>query len=274
MVQWRNPEGLCKRCGGGLDDSPDPGFAPALPSTAGMRIPAWLIVVAAAFVFVALTAYLTLPRLFNLRGTPVGTFTDSMKLVRLELPDGWRHLRLDRGDLPMPHEDNESFWDSLRGSFFLGDIDWPQGILYLRIVSFGFSVGTPQNRDWRQMATAEHARFTTHVARLGGTYEALGESVEDAEVVVEAVGPDGEPDPDAPPRTSRVMLVRIEGKVVTTKPFIAWSDGGTFRMSSVTYTFQTREYWYQVVVLEDRADVVAPQFERIVAGARIRQTKG
>lgn len=175
LNQWRAPDGLCKRCRRSLDEVPEP--SPRSTATGRGHTALYLLVaVACAAVFTAIVLANRIPVWLESRGTQVGQWTDQLALIEIDFPYGWRHLRLDRGDLPMVVETTETSLRSIRGSFILQPEETAECALVIRMESLGVTSAGPTRRQdvkREELDRRCHARIQQHIQELGGEYTPL-----------------------------------------------------------------------------------------------------
>jgi len=263
LVQFRQADDLCRRCGKRLDAPA--AVMDAVPGRAGRGprkrpFPTRLVVWTASLVVVAAIAAVVVPRLLDARGTPVGSFTDSLDLIEVDFPRGWYHMGLEKRDLAMPNPDNEAFWRSLRGSFYLGKRDDPYAVMYLRIVELGLNTGPVQRIGKDAEATILHDRFAAEIAKVNGVYA-----------------------PQPPPgsggklwvryRLNRFEWIRTEARMRTLEPLLLWQGTDPYYMISLRADEYAREYWIHVVCKEKHLRRVWSKVGDVVGNASFREVK-
>jgi hypothetical protein len=262
-VQFRQADGLCKRCGKSLDAPAaimEAVQEPGKPRRAPRKkpFPTRLVVTAGVLLVVAAIAAVVVPRVLNARGTPVGRFTDSLDLVDMRFPGGWYHLGLDKNDLNTPHRDSQAFWKSLRGSFYLGKESAPYAVMYLRIVELGLNTGPVQRVGKDETASMLHERFSAEVAKINGVYA-----------------------PQSPPGSggkmwaeyelNRFRWFRTEARIRTLEPFFLWEGHDAYYMINLSESEYTREYWIHVVCREKHLRRVWSKVREVVEAGSFRK---
>jgi hypothetical protein len=176
LTQWRAPDGICKRCERYLDDEPTPTTSPEDRAATRARH-VTLAIVGGVVVAVGVALSVLLPRWLDVRGSPVSTWNDELSLTTITFPDfqkGWRHLRLDRGDLPCLVKPTEAGLQSIRGSFTYGSLAAPELVVCWRMESRGASIGPVRRYSQDEKAAMLHQTNRAHVERAGGAYTPVG----------------------------------------------------------------------------------------------------
>jgi hypothetical protein len=271
LVQWRKPDGTCKRCGRGLDEAPEQPLEP-VPEAEPAKAPPKssptkaIILGVVGIILVAVTVHVLtmMPVWTQKRGAEVKQFTDSLDLVRLNFPEEWHFLRLHEPDLPIPHPDTEKFRTSIRGSFYLGELEDPTAIMYFRIRSLGLGIGSERKLSSNERALVIHRRFASDMEKIGGSYESL--------LVTDDIGIEnvGDEEPYVIQAVNRFKMFRTDGLLMTLDPIYAWRSGGVFRITIYTFTESGREYWLFGVAPEDHYAAAWPQIRRVIDAADFR----
>jgi hypothetical protein len=256
MVQWRTEGGGCRKCGKDLSAPAAVMEAPADVPTpkAPQRFPIRLVVGLAVTIVVALVAWVVGRHIMDARGTPVGHFEDSTELVVMDFPKGWYHLDVERRDLPMPRFASDRFWNSIRGSFFLGKSADPYAVFYLRVDILGMSMGPAQRVGKGDRAEMLHSFGDSEMQRLGGTYSPL-------------VPPDAGGKAFSREEINRFNWMRVDGRITTSEPLFLWHGGGEYRMITLYASGSARDYWIHIFCPERYYSRAWPRIRALIDGA-------
>ena len=265
LQQWRSPDGICKRCEHPLDQTPEP--SPAVePKGSGFR--RWVfLAVAVGLAAVAILGVRILPGWLDMRGSPAGTWSDELSLTTIHFPDGWYHLRLDRGDIPSLVTPRQSDLEAVRGSFTLDQPHSPQAVLCWRMYSLGGSIGSQTMHDQdaenrilhnavRHPVEAANAVYTPLCAAGNETARRDGSFSEGVDSVRE--------------RMNRFVAQRIDGRISAPAGFSSLPSG-ELHLTQLRFTSSNRRYVVDVLMPASRYTSLWPSIRSVIDSAEINK---
>lgn len=295
LVQYRNPDNLCKRCKNNVDDtpapvnpenqpeavssqdspatdsstadpssstpSPDPAEStePPRPDIGGFNLLHGCLIV---FVLVLIFCLIKSPAWFKMKGGKVKHFLDSTELIEIQFPDNWYYMGLKsdirKDKIQIPGFGKADMLDTLRGSFYMGKKKDPHAIMIIRLESLGITgaMGFSMMGTVLERATPEQIGNTIHT-QLSWQASAMG----------------GEYTPMSLTRVplDRVKALQTDGTLGTKMPFYQWKDGGKFRVVLLYFKESARVYWFYIYIPESKYNQVWPVVRQVLNDTTLHQ---